>query len=229
MRRLGGGLFALLLHGILATGLQAQDAAFRVEPIDQLPAELPQAIRDMNPNGFRVFAEDSKPVAEFWVLKELSAKAKPAGPDGAVQFPFLNEGELLGVVRFLQEVHDHREQSILPGFYTIRFGLHPINGDHLGVSPFRDYGLLLPAEKDDKPAPPDRKALESLSAEASGTNHPAVMLLQIVKGGAKVGSLVRNEEKNFWGVVVGLNLKVAGQAEPVLYPMEVVFSGAAAK
>ena len=209
---------------------QAQDAAFQIQGFDEAaPKELSSPILEqLSPLGYKILSENGKPLAEIWLRKQIATKKKPSGPEGAVQFPFLEEGELLGVVRFLQEAHDHREQSILPGLYTVRFGLHPINGDHLGVSPYRDYGLLLPAEKDSKLAAPDRKALESASAEASGTNHPAVLLLQSVKNGSKAGTLTRNEEKNFWGLVVPLMLNAEGEADSVAYPLEFVFFGAAA-
>jgi hypothetical protein len=208
-----------------------QDAAYKVEAVDEaLPPELAEAIKgELDTKSFRVTAEDGKPLAQFWLRKQVAAKAKPVGPDGAVQFPFLAEGELLGAVRYAAEGHDYRDQTILPGVYTIRFGLHPINGDHLGVSPYRDYGMLLPAERDGKVAPPDRKALETASAEAAGTNHPAVLLIRIVKGEAKAGSLTRDAEKNFSGFVFPLALRIGGGAEPVNYPIDVVFSGAAAQ
>ena len=60
-------------------------------------------------------------------------------------FPFLADGELIGVLQFASEGHDYRDQSIAKGVYTMRYGLQPVNGDHLGVSTFRDYSLLLPA------------------------------------------------------------------------------------
>ncbi len=60
----------------------------------------------------------------------------------------------------------------------MRYGLQPVNGDHLGVSTYRDYSLLLPAAKDQKVDIPTRKQLEQQSAESAGTSHPAIMLLQ---------------------------------------------------
>ena len=60
----------------------------------------------------------------------------------------------------------------------MRYGLQPVNGDHLGVSTYRDYSLLLPAAKDQKLDLPPRKQLEQRSAESAGTSHPAVLLLQ---------------------------------------------------
>ena len=77
--------------------------------------------------------------AEFWLRKTIPASGKPTGPRGAVLYPILAEGELLGALRFPGEGHDYRDQTIAQGVYTLRYGLQPVNGDHLGVSPFRDY------------------------------------------------------------------------------------------
>ena len=55
---------------------------------------------------------------------------------------------MLGALRFPGEGHDYRDQTIAKGVYTLRYGLQPVNGDHLGVSTYRDYALLVPAAKD---------------------------------------------------------------------------------
>ena len=75
-------------------------------------------------------------------------RASRPGPKGAVLFPVLAEGELLGALRFPGEGHDYRDQTIAKGVYTLRYGFQPVNGDHLGVSTYRDYALLVPAAKD---------------------------------------------------------------------------------
>ena len=85
-------------------------------------------------------------------------------------------------MQFPGEGHDYRDQTIAKGVYTIRYGLQPVNGDHLGVSPFRDYALLLPAAKDKTVASLPRKQLEDQSAESAGTSHPAVFFMLDVPG-----------------------------------------------
>ena len=107
----------------------------------------------------------------------MPATGKPAGAQGPVQFPILTDGELIGALRFPAEGHDYRDQSIAKGVYTLRYGLQPVNGDHLGVSTYRDYALLLPAAKDTALANVDRKTLEVQSEAAAGSSHPAIFLL----------------------------------------------------
>ena len=64
----------------------------------------------------------------------------------------------------------------------MRYGHQPVNGDHLGVSPFGDYVLLLPAAKDNSLAVLPRKQLETHSAESTGSSHPAVLFMLAVPG-----------------------------------------------
>jgi hypothetical protein len=110
----------------------------------------------------------------------------------------------------------------------MRFGLQPINGDHLGVSTYRDYALLLPASKDQSLTPPARKQLEERSAESAGTSHPAVfLLLEPPPDAAKSApSVLHDPEKNTWSVVLSLSLQVKG--ESIVHPVALVIVGMAA-
>ena len=55
---------------------------------------------------------------------------------------------MVGLVRFPENGSDYREQHIPAGVYTLRYGLHPEDGDHMGVAPARDFVLLTPAAAD---------------------------------------------------------------------------------
>ena len=139
--------------------------------------------------------------AEFWLRKAVPATEKPAGPEGAVLFPVLAEGELLGALRFPGEGHDYRDQTIAKGVYTLRYGLQPVNGDHLGVSTYRDYALLVPAAKDKTVADLPQKRLEEQSAESAGTSHPAVLMLLAAPGGfdGRAGDGARRDAEHLGG------------------------------
>ena len=90
----------------------------------------------------------------------------------------MSESALLGVISFPSGGKDFRGQAIKPGFYTMRYELLPEDGNHLGVAPTRDFVLLLAAGADNDPdAQYDFAQLVKLSAQAAGTNHPAVFLL----------------------------------------------------
>jgi len=184
----------------------------------------------MNGQGFRIQDDQGRTLADIWLRKAVPSTGKPAGPKGAVQFPFLAEGELLGLLQFATEGHDYRDQPIAKGAYTMRYGLHPINGDHLGVSTYRDYSLLLPASKDRSLALPSRKQLEERSADSAGTSHPAVFLLLTAPPDAPkpAPSMIHDAEMNTWSVILPLNLQCNGKGEPIIYPVRLVVVGVAA-
>ena len=146
MRFLGSCVVVLLFFAPAV--VSADD--FKVEAIKEGPPAgvAPEIAAGLNGQGYRITDDKGKPFGEIWLRKAVPTTAKPSGAKGAVQFPFLAGGEMLGVLRLIGEAYDYRDQSIEPGVYTMRYGLQPINGDHLGVSPFRDYTLLLPAAKD---------------------------------------------------------------------------------
>jgi hypothetical protein len=223
LRLLAPMLLVMCSSASAQMGLKAE--ALKAAPPDTLAAavkkELPEA-------GVRVLTSDGKPFADIWLRKSIPATAKPAGAKGTVLFPVLAEGELLGVVKFAAEGHDYRDQSIPTGVYTIRYGLQPVNGDHLGVSPFRDYALLVPAAKDSDPAPLAKKKLETQSAETVGSSHPAVLMLVEVPAGTKAEpKVVRDDAKNTSGVVLGLPLAVPNQSASESLIVQLILVGAA--
>lgn len=220
---------ALILVFVSASFVSAQDS-FKVEAAKiASPEALAASIRGaMTAEGARVLDAEGKLFAEIWLRKGIPVSAKPGAGAGAVQFPVLAEGELLGAIKFIAEGHDYRDQAIAPGTYTIRYGLQPVNGDHLGVSSYRDYALLVPAEKDDSLEPLDRKKLQAKSAEAAGSSHPAVMMLLAATSSTKTApAIIRDEEKNTWSVVLALPPVLKGEPVPSPLLVQLVISGMA--
>jgi hypothetical protein len=219
----------MLAVALLPTAVLAQES-YKIEVLKQgPPPALAGAIKEVvDAQGYRVVDDQGKPYAEFWLRKAVPATARPAGPQGAVLYPILAEGELFGVLRFPGEGHDYRDQTIAGGVYTLRYGLQPVNGDHLGVSTYRDYALLVPAAKDKSVASLAKKRLEEQSAESAGTNHPAVlMLLEAPEGAKSEPSMVHDEALNTWGAVVPLNLEVKGESGPATLPIQLILIGMA--
>jgi hypothetical protein len=219
--------FALLLASSSLSMALAQE--YKVEAMKEPPpSDLAPAIREtLVAEGFKVVDGEGKPYAEIWLRKAVPASAKPGAPSGAILFPFVAEGELLGALRFPDEGHDYRDQTIARGVYTLRYGIQPVNGDHLGVSPYRDYMLLLPAAKDKALANLAKKPLEDRSAESAGTSHPAILMLLKPASGAKPGSVVRDQEKDTWGAVLPLKFEVKGSDESVPLNFLLIVVGAA--
>jgi hypothetical protein len=218
----------LVFVALAPAGALAQDT-YKLEVLKEAaPSALPAAIKStLLDEGFRVVSSAGKPVADFWLRKATPATAKPSGPKGPVCFPVLSEGELLGALRFPADGHDYRDQPIPAGVYTLRYGLQPVNGDHLGVSTFRDFALLIAATKDNAPADLPQKKLEDQSAEAAGSSHPAVLMLVPAPADAKSGVMVHDDTKDTWGAVVPLVLQVKGEEAPASLPVQLVLVGVA--
>jgi hypothetical protein len=196
------------------------------------PAALAPAIKgELAPAAYRIVDSSGKPYADLWLRKATPASGKPNGPSGTIQFPVLAEGTLVGAIRYGSEGQDFRDQAIPPGVYTVRFGLQPQNGAHLGKSPFRDYFLLLPAAKDTSPELLAKKPLDERSAEAAGTTHPACLELLAATEPAKADDpkMVNDQEKNTWALVIPVPLAVKGDASPATLDMQVIVSGASAE
>ena len=62
----------------------------------------PEITAVLNTQGYRIVDGQGKPFAEIWLRKAVPASAKPAGPSGVIQFPFLQESELLGVIQLAE-------------------------------------------------------------------------------------------------------------------------------
>ena len=196
------------------------------------PAALAPAIKgELGPTGYRIADSSGKPYADLWLRKATPATGRPNGPSGTIQFPVLAEGTLIGAIRYGSDGQDFRDQAIPPGVYTVRFGLQPQNGAHLGKSPFRDYFLLLPAAKDTSPELLAKKPLDERSAEAAGTTHPACLELLAATEPAKADDpkMINDQEKNTWALAVPIPLAVKGDAVPASLDVQVIVSGASAE
>jgi hypothetical protein len=221
----------LAVVALFSTGAAAQES-YKIEALKEAPpAGLSGPVKGvLNAQGYRVVNGQGAVYAEFWLRQSVPASGKPAGAKETVLFPILAEGELLGALRFPREGRDYRDQAIAKGVYTLRYGLQPVNGDHLGVSPYRDYALLLPAAKDLALADLPQKRLEDQSAEAAGSSHPAVLMLLEAPAAAAKGepTMAHDEAKNTWGAVVPLSLAVPGQSSPITLNVQLILVGTAA-
>jgi len=139
-----------------------------------LSAEVAAAI---NQTGFRVVGKDGV-ISDVWLAKEILLKPKFKS-SLRIKYPF-QTGTLVGVIRYPDgsQPTDFRGQALKPGTYTLRSGLQPDDGNHLGTSDIRDFLVGCPPDRDTSPKRvEDIKDLFKLSASASGSTHPAIFLL----------------------------------------------------
>lgn len=178
----------------------------------------------LDENGVRLIGPNG-PVAEIWLVKEAPTK-DDFKPTLTIKYPFTS-GQLLGAVRLptAGAALDFRGQELPEGVYTLRYGLQPQDGNHLGSSDTSDFGLACPAALDKDPAPiakiPD---LFKLSAKAAGSAHPAIF--QFIPPPAepyKETTLKHNDDKDLWVLRTNLHATVKGKATEL--PAQIVVVG----
>ena len=169
---------------------------YTAAPSGPPPVELSVGVRDaLQKDGAKVTGP-SGVVCELWFLA-----AEPAGPkstEDGVTLPMIPQGALLGALRFPVKGLDRRGQTIKAGVYTLRYGNYPVNGDHQGVAPQRDFLVMTPAADDtDAKATPTFEQLMIVSRKASNTPHPAVLSFWKTDGDAKPGSIDKSGDTDW--------------------------------
>lgn len=214
--------FTLLLTFSVA---RAQD--YSVEVIDATPEadevsdELAKLLSD---KGIRVKRGSTSTECELWFCKqwEIDPEFKPT-----LQrlYPF-SAGQLIGVMHFPRRGSDFRDQQISSGWYTLRFALQPVDGNHVGTSPTRDFLLMVNAEQDKPDEFWGTDELNEVSAEAAGTSHPAMLCLRPPSEGEELA--IRHDELSDWWTLhtVGTG---AGGGQTREVPVDLVVVGHAAE
>jgi hypothetical protein len=153
----------------------AASAQYKMEPAGAPPSELAAPISAaLQKDGVKVAAGSGTAFCEVWFRS--TAPSGPKSSEEGVTLPTIPQGALMGALRFPGRGADRRGQNIKPGVYTLRYGLQPVNGDHQGVAPQRDFLVMIPAADDTDPnAVPGFDDLMKMSRKASGTPHPAVL------------------------------------------------------
>jgi hypothetical protein len=161
--------------GVFLLAATAAFAQYKAQPAGDPPGDIAAPVlAALNKTGTKVVADNGSAYCEIWLRSTM-----PSGPntgESSVTLPTIPKGALLGLLRFTAKGADRRGQTIAPGVYTLRYGDFPINGNHQGVAPQRDFLLLVPAALDKSTdAVSDFDALVEMSRKASGAPHPAVL------------------------------------------------------
>ena len=166
---------------ILLTVLGAETGlaeGFSLEAVNVPPESIGPALKStLNPDGVRILNETGQPWCEVWLRQEIASSPQPASPEA--QYSTFHSGLLLGVIRFPADGSDYRGLPVKKGTYTMRYGVMPQDGNHVGAAPIVDFVLLIPVadDKSEADAMLTSEDLVKLSRKASGTNHPAIMNL----------------------------------------------------
>jgi len=202
--------------GFLLSACLLSYGQYKAEPAGAPPSELAAPIlAEMQPAGHKVLSPDGKVWCELWFVKQ-----PPKGPNTAesdVTWKTTPPGSVIGAIRWPENGYDRRGQPIKPGVYTLRFSMFPINGDHQGVAPQRDFLVMTPAAIDQKlDAVKVFDDLMNMTKKASGTPHPAVLSMYLVESEFKPGMQQQGEHDWALMATVGdakIALTLIGKAE----------------
>ena len=217
-------VLAAFLIALTVSTASGQD--YSVEVIDAGPDadEVSQEVaKQLADTGYRV-NRGSRTVSEIWLCKQW-----PLEPDFEATperlYPF-TPGQLIGLIHFRRRGSEFRDQTISSGWYTLRFGLQPVDGNHVGTSPTRDFLLLVDAEQDEFVDAWKDKDLHERSAEAAGSTHPAMICLQRPQDGSE--HAIRHDESNDWWILHAVGKGIV-KDKPQDVPIDLVVVGHAAE
>ncbi len=208
----------------MAVAVQINAADLTVKVAEAAPPkELAESIRKLLVGKAVQLVNNDQPVFEFWFNSQTPLTAKP---DSELKpFASLKEGTLLGAVAVHGDLRDYRDDELREGAYTLRFGLQPQDGNHLGTAEFPFFALLVPAKVDTKPdTMTTYKSLVKASSADTTSDHPRILSLRPVTG-TEAGDLPKLNNPLPDHKTVRLRLPaVAGEAKTSIV-LELVYEG----
>lgn len=225
-------LFAPCCWSALALVLLAarsEAADYKAEALDEKPpAELAAEIgKALSPTGIRISDAKGNPHCDLWLVAEWAVKPDFKATNDHL-YPF-SSGQLLGAIRYANKTEDFRKQAMAKGVYTLRYGLQPQDGNHVGTSDTRDFLVLIKA-KDDADAKPIavEEELFKKAAAAAGTTHPTMLSLKRAgEKPAKLPALRHEADHELWVLQATSAAKAGDKSAPM--PIEIVVVGHAAE
>jgi len=144
-------------------------AQTKVDPLpEKPPSQIAPAIAAvLQPSGTKAIVGDA--ALDIWWAQAIALSAEGSGWSG------VESGTLIGAMRVGGAYKEIRGKVVAPGVYTLRYGLQPQNGDHLGISTFREFLVISPAAVDTDPKVLGFDGVVALSKQVIGTSHPAGM------------------------------------------------------
>lgn len=211
------GLAALLASAPALGADYTVSAASGGPAEDQFSAGI---LKQIGSQGIKV-ARGKRTLLEFWPASEWVVKSD-FKPSAEVLYPF-ELGQLVGVAQYKSKATDFRGQEIKPGAYTVRYGQQPVDGNHVGTAPTRDFFLLLPAGEDQDPVVLEKETLFKESADAAESSHPAILYMQAAS--SSPGELsIEHDEQHDWWIVSLANAAKAGDNKSQL-PVKLIVVG----
>ena len=198
-------------------------ADHRVEVLNEpAPADIvgPKIAGVLAPKGIQVIRGTSRVVCEIWLCKEWQVDSLKAGDQ--FLYPF-RQGQFIGVARFPRKGGEFRDQDVEKGVYTLRYAQMPVDGAHVGVSPTRDFLLLVAIDDEDSLDDIKYDDLATVSADAVGSSHPGLLSMKKVTDDGKKAPSIRHDEENDWWIARLQGIAKAGdQSKDLVFDLVVV-------
>jgi hypothetical protein len=172
------------------------------------PDEVAAPIKALLGPGATVVTRGANTI-ELWWRKALPLESAPSGNKPA--WSSVADGAVIGVMRTSKPLNDIRGFPMKPGVYVLRFALQPQDGDHMGVSPNREFLLVGPAAEDQSADPAGFKGAVALARKTQGRSHPAALSIDPTSTSVAPGSVVTTET-DFKSVVVNVPATSNGAA-----------------
>jgi len=215
--------FLLMIAFAALLSARAQAQGYTVEVTnDAPPASLSAEVRDtLAPKGLRITTPNG-PLCEIWLRKSVPG-ATPSQDLGVI-YPQLKMGVLVGAMVLNSDVKDFRRQVVHGGVYTLRYALSPVNGNHQGVAPQRDFLVAIPADVDKDPASMNENQTIEASKKSTSTNHPSVWSLMPGEGNASAKpEMTHDGADDFW--LLQFSVPIAAGGAPAAVRMGLVVVG----
>jgi len=182
---------------LMTTACLADD--YELNSTEKAPEGLSPAIEKLlEPAGAQISGANG-PVVELWLLKSVATE--PGFKSSLSKLYPFKPGQLVGALHVAKgaKYTDFRGQQVAPGVYTLRYGLQPVDGNHVGTSETSDFLLALPARADTGTEPiATFDELAQLSAKAAGSTHPAILSLLEPPRTGKSTKLEENSGNEHW-------------------------------
>lgn len=182
----------------------------RIEVLKQGPpaGSLSEAVAaQIAESGLTIMRGKSRTVCQIWPCKQWRIPAS-FKPSDEVLYPF-GQGQLVGVIALSRKTGEFRDRDLSRGVYTLRYARQPIDGNHEGTFPTRDFLLMVNANDDKLAAVMNAKELVKLSTKALEASHPALICL-LKPTTADVLPAIRHNEDGDWWIVQIQGKTVAG-------------------
>jgi hypothetical protein len=158
--------FCLLGAFVAVLDAQPQVSSLAEKP----PADLAPAVASLlQSTGVKTFVSGA--TLDLWLVQNIATNGDGPG------WSSVESGTLVGAMRVTGAFKEIRGKVVAPGLYTLRYGLQPQNGDHLGISTYRDFLVISPASVDKDPKVLGFDGAVALSKQVIGTSHPAALSL----------------------------------------------------